>query len=122
MIAILQQIVNLTSHLSGLNMPKLARWIRCLLQLALTTKKEIAEHLLDQVLIIARSSDQTYPYEELEWLATTTFNRAIDFYCASQDGDCIAWAGKAMEIADLSSDGRVLRSLLEDKYKGLKLG
>ena len=112
----------MTSNVSGIEILKLARWIRCLLQLVLTSKKEIAEHLLDQVPVVVKSSDQIYPHEELEWLATTTFNRAIDFYCASQDGDCVVWAGKAVEIAGLLNDGGVLRSLLEDKYKALKLG
>ncbi len=42
-----------------------------------------------------------YPPEELEWLATTAFNRAVDFYCASDDDGCKRWAEKALTLAGL---------------------
>ena len=61
-----------------------------------------------------------YPSEELEWLTTTTFNRAVDYYCASQDVDSRRWAEKALAIAKLSDDDGALHSLLQEKYMGLK--
>lgn len=42
-----------------------------------------------------------YPNEELEWLATVAFNRAMDFYLVSADEECRRWARKAIEVADL---------------------
>ena len=57
--------------------------------------------------------------EELEWVATTAFNRAVDFYCASQDEACRRWAEKALTIAELGDDGGALHHLLQAKYKGL---
>lgn len=60
-----------------------------------------------------------YPAEELEWLATTTFNRAVDFYCSSQDVDCRRWAEQALTIAHLGNDGGALHELLQTKYSGL---
>lgn len=131
---------------------KLSRWIRCLFSLALVSKLEMAEHLLDQVVTITREGlavsgqifhlqcsnhlfryqpaltffshfflqkAEVYPPEELEWLAATTFNRAVDFYCSSQDADCRRWAEKALAIANLSSDGGALHELLQTKYMGL---
>ncbi|KAL8827012.1 MAG: hypothetical protein Q9191_003441 [Dirinaria sp. TL-2023a] len=59
------------------------------------------------------------PTEELEYLATTAFNRAVDFYCASQDAACRRWAGKALEMTELCSDGGALRDLLMDKFARL---
>ncbi len=57
--------------------------------------------------------------EELEWVATTAFNRAVDFYCTSQDAICRRWAEKAMSLADLSNDDGRLHRLLQAKYLGL---
>lgn len=85
----------------------------------------IAETVLDQILFLARKSHSTihsntgqqspsntspgtsppYPREELEWLASTTFNRAVDFYRVSADAECKRWAGKAIEVAELVDRG-----------------
>ncbi len=48
-IATLQQIINATWHKETYSVEKLARWVRCLFTLALTSNVETAEHLLDQV-------------------------------------------------------------------------
>lgn len=123
---------------------RLARWIRCLLSLALSSNVEMAENIVDQVISIAEnakevrsmshpcphihnteqsSSDEQkptrYPAEELEWIATTTFNRAIDFYCASQDDASRRWAEKAMSLANFGNDDGRLHELLQNKYLGL---
>ena len=123
---------------------RLSRWIRCLFSLALS-EIDIAAQLLDQALIIAedtkqvcdypslrRTSDEltyvssspfqkskSYPSEELEWLAATAFNRAIDFYCASQDVPCRVWVEKALALSNLCEDGGTLHEVLQEKYQGL---
>jgi hypothetical protein len=68
----------------------------------------------------AYSCSKAYPAEELEWLATSTFNRAVDFYCASQDENCKRWAEKALDLARTARDGGQLLELLESKYLGLR--
>lgn len=73
------------------------------------------ENNFKQILQVAKP----YPAEELEWLATTTFNKAVDFYCASQDVECRCWAEKALNIADSMADGGVLHELLQSKFMGL---
>ncbi|MCJ1227176.1 hypothetical protein MMC12_003831 [Toensbergia leucococca] len=122
-IVTLQHIFNMTWRLDTSDIEKLSRWIRCLFSLALVSKIEMAEHLLDQVLVVAvdaRTKPQSYPLEELEWLATTAFNQGVDFYCASQDSACRRWTEKALSIASLSNDGGALHQLLQTKYLGLK--
>ena len=142
MIATLQQIINLTWQHDSNNIDKLARWIRCLFTLALTSNVDTAEQLLGQAVNIAERSKQvripvnsfkhftsnactaeqqsmTYPAEELEWLTTTTFNRAIDFYCSSQDTSCRRWAEKALLLSSLLEDGGALHEVLQGKYQGL---
>jgi hypothetical protein len=60
--------------------------------------------------------DTPYPPEELEWLATTTFNRAVDLYCASDDAACKRWAELALSVALFVDDGGELHGLLQVNY------
>ncbi|KAF4535794.1 Tetratricopeptide-like helical protein [Lasiodiplodia theobromae] len=70
-----------------------------------------------------------YPQIEAEWLASTAFNRAIDFFCAGNDARCKVWAEKAMELAraaeqrtgrgEVERRERGLYAVLMDRYKGL---
>ncbi|KAI9820657.1 MAG: hypothetical protein M1827_005026 [Pycnora praestabilis] len=103
----LQKIINTAWQSEGNDIVKLSRWIRCLFQIAMPSESSIAQHLLGQ------KDGSEYPTEELEWLATTTFNRAVDFYCASDDTACRWWAEKALCIASLSDDGGGLHSMLQ---------
>jgi hypothetical protein len=120
-VSILQQIVNITWRLDGNDTAKLSRCIRCLFQLALTSSPAKAEFLLDRILALAGDGGGPvrFPEDELAWLATTAFNRAVDFYCAAQDGDCARWGEKALRIARLADDGGSLHDHLQDKYVGL---
>lgn len=58
-----------------------------------------------------------YPEDEIRWLSTVAFNRAVDYYLAAADMHCRRWAGKAISLADLIEDdgalGRLLRGKLE---------
>jgi hypothetical protein len=60
-----------------------------------------------------------FPATELEWLTATSFNRAVDYYCASDDDNCRLWAEKALTLAGEMDDGGVLRTLLQKQYSGL---
>lgn len=102
----------------------------------------MAENIIDQVISIAGNAKEVrpamtfafqafatltkvmkkythYPAEELEWIATTTFNRAVDFYCASQDEASRRWAGRAISLANVGDDDGQLHQLLQNKYLGL---
>ncbi|KAI9844559.1 MAG: hypothetical protein M1837_005518 [Sclerophora amabilis] len=90
---------------------KLSRWIRCLFHLSLSGEPRIAEQLLDQVISLHNDSNASgeansrfhqYPPSEVEYLCTTTFNRAVDHYCAGDDVACKTWAEKALKIASLA--------------------
>ena len=80
----------------------------------------MAEDVLDQAYSLARDgqhSSASYPEEELEWLATTAFNQAVDFYLASADAESRHWVQKALDLAGVMHDGRlqqVLRSKAEE--------
>ncbi|PWY71895.1 hypothetical protein BO83DRAFT_361942 [Aspergillus eucalypticola CBS 122712] len=110
-------------------MQTLPRYIRCLFQLSLDAAEyQLAESILDQSLIsVQERHDKAgnnaslslpgYPEDEIRWLSTVAFNRAVDYYLAAADADCRRWAGKAINLADMARDdgalGRLLRGKLE---------
>jgi hypothetical protein len=53
-------------------------------------------------------------------MATTAFNRAVDYYCLQDDAACKLWATKAMEIASFCPDKGALRHQLERNLLALK--
>lgn len=61
-----------------------------------------------------------YPATELEWMATSSFNRAVDYYLSGNDAKCQDWAEKAMTAAQWLEDNGQLRGLLMEKFLGLK--
>ncbi|KAL4876099.1 meiosis protein SPO22/ZIP4 like-domain-containing protein [Aspergillus karnatakaensis] len=108
----------------------LPRHLRCLFALALKAEEYIlAESVLDQAIVLVQNQTKKnkenpkpkprsrYPEEELQWLATTAFNRAVEFFLVSGDEDCRRWAGKAIALAELVGDkgelGGLLRGNLE---------
>lgn len=58
---------------------------------------------------------------ELEWMATSAFNRAIDYYVGDDDANCKLWAEKAILIAQWLEDAGRLRDTLMEKYATLQL-
>ena len=61
-----------------------------------------------------------YPGTELEWMATSAFNRAIDYYVRDDDAKCRLWAEKAMTLAQWLEDAGHLRNLLMEKFAALQ--
>jgi hypothetical protein len=61
-----------------------------------------------------------YPATELEWLATSSFNRAVNYYLQDNDTKCKEWAEKAMILAQWLEDDGQLRDLLMGKFSVLQ--
>jgi hypothetical protein len=112
---------------------KLPRYLRCLFQIALEAKDySLAESVLHQAIVLARdgladtdTDTETdlpfvYPSDELKWLATMAFNRAVDLYLASADEDCQTWGEIALTLAGLiKDDGGALSRMLRQNYAKL---
>ncbi|KAL2071470.1 hypothetical protein VTL71DRAFT_12705 [Oculimacula yallundae] len=121
----IKKIINQMWGMEQLDTAKLAKYVRCLIHITISDSTEIAAELLDQACEYAREaseSEQPFPAEELEWMATTAFNRAVDFYCAGDDQIAKDWAGKALNIAQFCPDGGGLERMLQSKLLGLKFG
>ncbi|CAD6499560.1 BgTH12-03671 [Blumeria graminis f. sp. triticale] len=123
-VTILGKIVSEAWKIEDLNTSKLAKYMRCLFQIAIAENTEIAEELLDQVCRYAEEAskkNQKYPSEELEWIATRAFNHAVDLYCWNDDNGCLRWSSKALNISHYCTDNGALKKTLQDKLIKLKL-
>ncbi|KAI4675119.1 uncharacterized protein J4E88_008023 [Alternaria novae-zelandiae] len=63
-----------------------------------------------------------YPKSELEWLASTAFNRAVDFYLSEDDVKTKKWADQAFIVAQWIDDNGAMRDFLMDRFANLKFG
>ena len=61
-----------------------------------------------------------YPKTELEWLATSTYNRAVDYYIRENDEKAKMWAEKSFVVAQWIEDDGVLRDYLMEKFSTLQ--
>ena len=100
------------------------RYIHTFFQLSLDASEYcLAESALDQALASAcdlYGTTMHYPSDEIEWMATMSFNRAVDLYLLSESDDCRRWAEKAIKLADLGEkDCAILGKLLREKLHKL---
>lgn len=124
-INILKQLTNAAWTLSTLPITTLGRYYRCLfrLSLQLPSPSPVPLELLTQIAGLAeqaKESEIPYPDDELEYLSTTAFNKAVDYYCIEDDENCQSWANSAVEISGFINDGGSLRGLLQERLVGLR--
>ncbi|KAI8934578.1 hypothetical protein NX059_008276 [Plenodomus lindquistii] len=123
LLSVLQKIINLTCRQRESDMTKLARWIRCLFSLSIDHDETISTKCIQQVTQMAatrQGGSDHYPKDELIWLATTTYNRAVDYYVQENDSKAKEWAEKSFTIAQWLGDEGALRDLLMGKFSTLK--
>ena len=68
-----------------------------------------------------RQSKQSWPGEEVEWLATTAYNHALDCYGALLDDKAREWASKAVALAHYCNDGGTLTGMMHAKLAEMNL-
>lgn len=129
-ITLLYRLITALRDREEYDIPKAARWIRCVVQLVIdsqdnTVKPEqqythldMIDAITSEAVAIARSTlhttstatsiyTQHYPTDELQWLATTLFNLAIDLHFADGKEEAAAalhWVQRAVEIADVLAE------------------
>ncbi|KAK4204676.1 meiosis protein SPO22/ZIP4 like-domain-containing protein, partial [Triangularia verruculosa] len=121
----MRKLVNEIWVLEAFDAVKLAKYTRCLFQATLPVDDRLAMNLLEEACGKARELQQSqaaWPEEELEWMAATAFNHAIDCYGANERERAKEWAGKAIKMAGFCRDGGGLEGLLKGKYQRLNLG
>ncbi|OAK98096.1 SPO22-domain-containing protein [Phaeosphaeriaceae sp. SRC1lsM3a] len=123
-LSVLDKIIGLAVRQPGTDIAKIAHWLRCLFKLTLDYDESISYRCTEQAINLAtryHGEFNRYPPTELEWLATTAFNHAVDYYLQENDTLCKKWAEQAFMLAQWLEDNGSLRDLLMEKYASLKL-
>ncbi|KAM7204837.1 Meiosis protein SPO22/ZIP4 like domain containing protein [Rhypophila sp. PSN 637] len=124
----MRKLVNEIWLLETFDAVKLAKYTRCLFQATLPLDDTLAMNLLDEACKKARelgaSNTNNWPDEELEWMATVSFNHAIDCYGAREMERSRLWATKAIELAHYCRDeeggGLGLERAMQKKFASMK--
>ncbi|KAM7220206.1 Meiosis protein SPO22/ZIP4 like domain containing protein [Rhypophila decipiens] len=124
----MRKLVNEIWLLETFDAVKLAKYTRCLFQATLPLDDTLAMNLLDEACKKARelgaSPTNNWPDEELEWMATVSFNHAIDCYGAREMERSRLWATKAIELAHYCHDeeggGLGLERAMQKKFASMK--
>ncbi|KAK4506953.1 hypothetical protein PRZ48_000686 [Zasmidium cellare] len=117
---VLQRIINDTWKKQK-EIVKVARWVRFTFTLCLKhTQNNFSLKLLGQAATMAengyRGKQDHYPESELQWLATTSFNRAIDILVEEEnDAEAFRWMDAALGLAKWSQDSGSLHAILTGK-------
>ncbi|CAK1355183.1 unnamed protein product [Cercospora beticola] len=99
---------------------KVSRWLRYAFMLCIDHENgDFARKLLQQASRMAESGQRgkydLYPESELQWLATTGFNHAIDLISRGKLQHAKAWLEDAVEVARWTQDNGVLHAMLSSK-------
>ena len=125
LIALIQRIINETWK-KDKDLVKVSRWLRLSFSIDLSDADgAFALQLLQQAADMAKkghsSSDaECYPETELQWLATTAFNHAIDLLSGGAFEDAKIWIDAALEVARYAADEGALHANLTHK-KGVAM-
>ncbi|KAK4166205.1 meiosis protein SPO22/ZIP4 like-domain-containing protein [Cladorrhinum sp. PSN259] len=120
----MRKLVNEIWVLESFDAVKLAKYTRCLFQATLPLDDGLAMRLLDDACVKARElreGQANWPEEELEWMAATAFNHAINCYSADEKKRAKEWSTRAIKLAKYCDDGGRLEEILKSKYSRLGL-
>ena len=116
---LLQRIVNDTWR-KAKDVHKAARWLRLSFHIHLTEgSSDFALKYLDQAAGIAKEgyngTADLFPQTELQWLATTAFNKAVDLLSSGLEDVSERWTTAALELSRYAADDGALHSNLTSK-------
>ncbi len=61
------------------------------------------------------------PRDEVEWIAATAFNEAVDWFGGGEEERAREWADRAINLAHYCNDEGSLEAILQEKYLLLQL-
>lgn len=120
---LLHRLVNNLHIVEPIGAIKFGKYLRCLVQVAMSAGDEFALPLLNQATKTAEELvriGSIFPIEELQWLVVTSFNKAIDHWERDDKKSCDVWAERAMKLASHAGDGGALHATLEDRLTRLQ--
>ena len=114
MTELLQRIINDTWQRDK-NLVKASRWLRLSFSMDLSEGNgEFALKLATQAASMAKKGydgrNGHFPETELQWLATTSFNKAVDLLSLGEREACTVWIDGALELARYAADNGALHA------------
>lgn len=114
--ALLQKIINETWQ-KDKDIIKLARWLRFTFSIEMDDNNGDASiKLVEQAATLAKRGTEMrndpYPEDELQWLATMSFNRAVDLLVLDDRAAAERWIEAALELARYAADNGTLHAHL----------
>lgn len=103
----------------NMDVVKLAKCVRCQVQLSLIRDPKVTAQLIGEVLDWVRGSkgEEKYPEEELRWLATTAWNKAVEFKGVTDATNFKKFGELAISVAKLmEGDGGKLLARMQKNY------
>jgi hypothetical protein len=107
------------------DLAKIARWLRFTFTLCIAhTQSDFSHTLLLQAVKMAESGrlpgkdeKEIYPDAELQWLATKSFNHAVDLTVGGEGEAAVKWMEGALDLARYARDEGALHALFTEKRK-----
>ncbi len=119
MMELLDRIINETWQKQK-DIVKASRWLRLSFALDLADGDgSFALKLLGQATRMAKRQQskalEAFPETELQWLATTAFNKAVDLLSTGANESCMEWIQAALDLAYYAGDNGALHANLTAK-------
>lgn len=122
---LLQKIIN-ESWKKDKDVVKLARWLRVSFSIDLSDADgDLSLKLLGQATMMAKRRIeghglQLYPEDELQWMAITAYNRAVDYLAQDEFNKVHEWMEATLGLAKYAADNGILHASLTDKKKEME--
>ena len=122
---LLQKIINETWK-QDKDVVKLARWLRLSFSIDLSDADgDLSLKLLGQATMMARRRTEgegleRYPEHELQWMAITAYNRAVDFLAREEFDKVHEWVDAALGLAYWAADNGSLHAHLTRKREEME--
>jgi hypothetical protein len=113
-----------SAYKDGMDIAKIARWIRIALAIELEESSDAAAlDFLKQAFIIAKarygSTRSPYPDNELRWLVAIAFNQAVDLFSRDESTGGMLWLDNTVKVAQYVADDGALHAHLRSKQEQL---
>lgn len=113
---VIEALTNIALGQPDHEVPRLARWLRLLFTISLTRDTATLDNFIAKLLQIVRDHTQSYPVDELQWLAARSFNEAVDLHGAGKMDRCHRMCELALNLGKYAQD-EDLRSQIQKNYQ-----
>lgn len=101
---IVEAIANVSLSNEECDLGRLSRWLRMLFTIALSRDESFLDDFCHKLIQIIRDNAETYPVDEIQWLAARSFNHAVDIHATGNIDRCHRFCEIALNIGNYAQD------------------